>query len=442
MADAPVPQRYGVTPGGFVTKPLGAILEDAFARARDAFGADVDLRSSSPLRKILELSAAEDALLWMRLEDSYYANFITTAIGRQLDELGLDLGLERRFLYAGGTVQVSVGGELRDGCVYVVPLGTVVQTAAGVQFRTTERLALTSQAPAGQAAAVALRRGPAGNARPGEVDRVNAEYARRFLRFPADVTVAVQNSAPFTDGDLFEDDLTFRQRLIDRPRTIWTAEALRQAALAVDGVRDCLVWDPYGGLDRTGDWFGSFAFQQRMLSTERDLCSPYFFDVVLALEPGAVWEGSGDLPGVRDDVEAALRDRRPISTFPNLLRACEVEIAVSAILVTRTGFDQNALRNEARRRVDDYLTHLELGQDVLASEVLCGLLSVPGVTDVRDLRLSRCPPRFGVVVFCKELEFQDAPIEATCGENLTIDAREVAVLASASELTRLEVLAR
>src|SRR5690349_15630085 len=121
---------YGVTPAGFVTKPLATILQEALQRAQEAFGADVDLRSSSPLRKILELCAAEDALLWMRLENSYYATFIPTAVGRQLDHLGADLGVERRFGYARGSVTFSLGGEPKPGCVYVLPLGTVVETAA------------------------------------------------------------------------------------------------------------------------------------------------------------------------------------------------------------------------------------------------------------------------------------------------------------------------
>src|SRR3712207_6250680 len=142
MTDGQPQQRYGVTPAGFAPKPLGTILDESFARAREMFGADVDLRSSSPLRKILELSAAEDALLWMKLEDQYYSNFIPSANGRQLDHLGYDLGLERRYLYAEGTVKFKLDGEPKDGCLYVVPLGTVVQTENGVQFRTRERLTL------------------------------------------------------------------------------------------------------------------------------------------------------------------------------------------------------------------------------------------------------------------------------------------------------------
>src|SRR6266566_3689397 len=218
MVNGQVSQEYGVTSAGFVTKPLATILEEAFERAQQAFGQDVDLRSSSPLRKVLELCAAEDALLWMRLEDSYYANFISTAVGRQLDHLGTDLGLERRFGYGTGSVTLTLGGEPQPGCIYVLPLGTVLQTTVGTQFRTTGRVALSTQTPANDVDAVALRRGPAGDVRPSEIDRINAEYLRRFVHFPpagGNVTVSVQNQAAFTGGDGLEDDTAFRRRLID-----------------------------------------------------------------------------------------------------------------------------------------------------------------------------------------------------------------------------------
>jgi hypothetical protein len=212
--------------------------------------------------------------------------------------------------------------------------------------------------------------------------------------------------------------------------------------LDVDGVRDCIVWDPYGGLDRTADWFGSFKFKQRMLSTERDLCSPYFFDLLVALQPGAVWEGSDDLPGVRDDVEAALADKRPISVFPNIVRGCHVEIAATARILVATGYDPLAVLAEVRRRVAEYIFGLRLGDDVLAAEVSCAVMSVPGVVDVQDLRLSRCPPRFGVVVFCKQLTFQDQPIEVSCGENITLATREIAEVTPDGLAFTFEVVAQ
>ena len=64
---------YGVTDQGFIVKPFQSILNDAFARAQLLFGPDIDLRSSSSLRKLLELTSLEDALLWMRLDSSMLA---------------------------------------------------------------------------------------------------------------------------------------------------------------------------------------------------------------------------------------------------------------------------------------------------------------------------------------------------------------------------------
>src|SRR5580704_489271 len=84
---------YGVTRQGFIVKPFQTILSDAFARAQQLFGPDIDLRSSSAIRKVVELSSLDAALLWMALDDVYHSGFTSTASGDALDLLGADLGL-------------------------------------------------------------------------------------------------------------------------------------------------------------------------------------------------------------------------------------------------------------------------------------------------------------------------------------------------------------
>lgn len=119
-----------------------------------------------------------------------------------------------------------------------------------------------------------------------------------------------------------------------------------------------------------------------------------------------------------------------------------MEIGVKALVIFQHGFDTNEILSEVKRRVGDYIFHLGMGDDVVASEALCAMMETPGVIDVQDLRLLRCPPRYGRVVFCKELEFQDQAIEAGCGENIVLDTREIAVLKPDSNLIRIEVQAR
>ena len=50
--------EFGVTKTGFIIKPFQDILDDKAARAREMFGDDVDLRSTSALRKILDISVS------------------------------------------------------------------------------------------------------------------------------------------------------------------------------------------------------------------------------------------------------------------------------------------------------------------------------------------------------------------------------------------------
>src|SRR5262249_34496002 len=116
--------EFGVTKTGFLIKPLQQILDDKAARARDMFGDDVDLRSTSTLRKLLDIASAEDQELWKRMEQLYYSNFISTASGDALDLLGDDLGIKRRFLLATGQVKLTLSGEA-SGRIYNFPIGTL-----------------------------------------------------------------------------------------------------------------------------------------------------------------------------------------------------------------------------------------------------------------------------------------------------------------------------
>jgi uncharacterized phage protein gp47/JayE len=429
---------YGVTPAGFVVKPFADILGAKLDLARSLFGADADLRSSSALRKILDIVSAEDQEHWKALEGAYYANFVSTAMGDALDLLGDDLGLQREFQQASGQVVFTLAGEA-PGRNYTLPAGTLVETAAPViRFRTTGSITLSAGQKTATAAASAVLFGPSGNIPAAAIVQINPLYGAHYLSLGT-ATIAAANPAPFTGGELLADDETYRARLLRLPRNLFTIEAVSAAALNVDGVRDCRLSDPLGGVDVSLSIFDTFVFARRRFGQARFLGTPYFFDVLVAPQPGYVWETIGTVTGLRDAVAAAIDAVRPIGIFPNIRLADAVTVGVRANIITRPGMDLAGIGAALKSAFEQRIAGLGLGGAVLASEVLRDLLNVAGVVDVQNLHLRRYPPAFGSILFGDREQFQSAVIEAETSANLALTANEIATFRYDSQLIDLGV---
>lgn len=429
---------YGVTPAGFVVKPFADILNAKLDLARSAFGPDIDLRSTSTLRQILDIASAEDQEHWKALEGAYYANFISTATGDALDVLGDDLGLQRQNQQASGQVTFTLANEA-PGRNYTVPIGTLVETAAPViRFRTTDTATLSSAQRTATLPATAVLPGASGNIAASAIIQIDPIYASHYLSLGT-ATVAATNAAPFTGGDLLADDETYRGQLLRLPRTLFTVQAVTATVLNVDGVRDCRVSDPLGGVDVSLSIFDSFVFDRRRFGQARFLGTPYFFDVLVAPQPGYAWETIGAVVGLRDQVAAAVDTVRPIGIFPNIRLADLVVVGVRATITTQPGIDLVSVGAALKGAFENRVAGLGLGGPVLASEVLRDLLSVSGVVDVQNLHLRRYPPAFGSIVFGDREQFQSAPIEADIGANLSLTSNEIATFQYDSQLIDLRV---
>src|SRR5262245_30261629 len=98
---------YGLTDTGFVPKPFSRLLAEKLALARSLFGSDIDLAAGSALRKILEVSALEDARTWAALASMYDNQYVSSARGEALSRLGGEIGLPRPSLEARGAVTLT-----------------------------------------------------------------------------------------------------------------------------------------------------------------------------------------------------------------------------------------------------------------------------------------------------------------------------------------------
>jgi uncharacterized phage protein gp47/JayE len=429
---------FGVTPAGFVVKPFVDILNAKLDLARSAFGPDVDLRSTSALRKILDIASAEDQEHWKALESGYYANFISTATGDALNVLGDDLGLQRANQHASGQVTFTLANEA-PGRNYILPIGTLVETAAPVvRFRTTDTAVLSSGQKTATLPATAVLPGAGGNVAASAIIQIDPIYASHYLSLGT-ATIAATNTAPFTGGDLLADDETYRAQLLRLPRTLFTVQAISATVLNTGGVRDCRVSDPLGGVDVSLSIFNSFVFDRRRFGQARFLGTPYFFDVLVAPQPGYAWETIGAVIGLRDQVALAVDTVRPIGIFPNIRLADLVVVGVRANITTQPGTDLVAAGAALKSAFEQRVAGLGLGGAVLASEVLRDLLNVSGVVDVQNLHLRRNPPTFGSIVFGDREQFQGAAIEADLGANLSLTSNEIATFQYDSQLIDLRV---
>ena len=427
--------RYGVTEDGFVLKGIDTIITEQQARARQMFGEDIDLSPGSPIRKLTDAVAWQAHELWKSLERQYYANFVSTADGPSLDLLGDDLGVVRRNLHAGGDAVLTLaGGE--PGRRYDLPEGTVMRTAAGVRFRTLEPVALTGPGDERPAGVEAMLAGVDGNIAADQLTELDPEHARFHLDLGG-ATVTPSNPRPFSGGELLESDPDYRQRLRAFPRTIWTLDRFVRTVLEVPGVRDCLVFDPHGGTDVSQSFFNLFQFGQRAFSLERRLASPYFFDVVVATLPGWPWRTLGGFTGVFERVQEAVREVRPVSVFPNVVQANEVEIGVRARLVIQPGRDTDAIVARILADIRRHVSGLALGRDVLYSDVLLLARLAPGVRDVQDLHLRRCLPVFARVNVGGASFGQE--VELAVGENVSLAPDEIPLFTIDSLLVEFEV---
>jgi hypothetical protein len=436
---------FGITTAGFNPKPFGRLLAEKLALARALLGDDLDLSSGSVIRKILEVSALEDARTWAALSSMYDNGFVATATGEALSRLGAELGLVRPFLQAIGHVKLKLVADLPPGVAQLdIPRGARLLTPGGHHSETDESIVLSPSQKERVVAVVAFYPGPDHNLDPAAasqtIDRYNPldpkleelVLAEQVAGAPL---LGVEHTQPLAGGELQWPDDRYRDLLLAAPRSVWTVDAIRIAASLVPGVRQVQVRDAWGGLDIRQSIFGNFNFIERLFSEERDLASPYYFTVLVAPTAGAIWEGRD---GVRAAVESAIEDLRPIGIFPEIELAELVGIGVRADVSVRgipmtTGSKATvnasaaaaALKQRLLQRVRRYVDNLSFGEPVRTAEVMWALMNEPGVADVQNLELLRFPPSFDSVDVTASPP-PTRPQAFVCGLNVVLQGNEIA----------------
>ncbi len=439
--------QYGLTAAGFVPKPFARLLSEKLATARALFGDSLDLSSGSVIRKLLEISALEDARTWAALASMYDNSFACSAAGEALSRLGAEMGLPRPFLEARGRIKLTLSGPLPQGFAEInIPRGTRLSSPGGHHVATDESVILSEAAKDRDVAVVAFYPGPGHNLDPNaspnqKLDRFNRIDVRVKALDDAEKAagqklVDIAHTTPLTGGELKWPDERYRQLLLQAPRSLWTLDAIRIAASLVPGVRQVQVRDALGGLDINQSIFGNFNFIERVFGTERNLGTPYYFTLLVAPTLSALIDGPD---GLIASLESAIADLRPIGIFPNIEVAEEVGVGVEAKLVVKgiplpvgpkaavnASAAAVALKQRLLARLRRYIDSVQFGEPVRSSEVVWAIMNEPGIADVVDLKLLRFPPGFA------SISFSNAPLPANlqkfdCGQNVTLQGNQIGV---------------
>jgi hypothetical protein len=437
---------FGVTDDGFVAKPFARLLAEKLALARALLGDDLDLSSGSAVRKLLEVTALEDARTWAALASVYDNSFISTATGEALSRLGEEVGLARPFLEAQGSIKLTLSGKLPSGYSQLsIPRGARLSTPGGHHVATDELVVLSPSSKVRQVTVLAFYPGAEHNLDPAvpaqKIDRWNRIDAKLSELVDAEAAagatlVTIEHTTPLKGGELRWPDARYRALLLRAPRSVWTVAAIEAAVSLVPGVRQAVVRDGWGGLDIHQSVFGNFNFIERVFSSERDLGSPYYFTVLVAPTPAAVWDGPD---GLRAALLSTIEDLRPIGIFPQVTPAVEVGVGVSAELIvtglplpagSRAAVNQSAvaaaLKARLLERLSRHIAGLKFGEPVRVSEVIWALMNEPGVADVRNLRLLRYTAGVGAFTFEAAPDFA-APHQSPLGQNINLQANQIAV---------------
>lgn len=451
---------FGVTPAGFLPKPFTRLLAEKIALAQRLIDPDIDLSSGSVVRKLLEITALEDARTWASLAAEYDDSFVSTARGRALSALGEELGIPRPFVTATGTVTLTLAQALPAGVAQLVlPRGSRLSTPGGHRVALAAAVRFGAGVTSAAAPVASFDPGPIGNldpavtdpagAHPQRVDRWEIADEKLAPMIEADVAagfhptvsaigqglVRITHTQAFTGGDEQFDDDRYRALLLAAPRSLWTADSIAATVALVPGVRQVAVRDGAGGLDLSQSVFGQFNFLERLFAADRDPASPFFVTVLIAPTEAAVWEGS---TGLRAAVEQAIRDVRPVGIFPNVVRADQVFFSIQADVVTsgvplpagavasrNLSPSALALKQRLADRVHAVVDGLALSEPVRAAAISAAMMAEPGVVDVVGLHLVRFPCPVDRVGSGETLGTSTEVLDLD--ENLTLGADQIAV---------------
>ena len=337
---------------GFKRKNFAEVLDEMSDTARELFGADVNVSSTSPLGIILRVVAWFVSKSHESAEKVYHSGFVSQAQGVSLDRLGANFGITRN---PNAAAIVALEFEGRPG--FVIGEGVQFQTESQIIFQMIDVVTLDADGRgSGQAVSQVWSR----------IGNVPANTITTQTEPTDDITV-VTNPEPANGGAEVENDVTYRNRIRmsvnSNPGP--PVNGILSALLAVPGVLSAYV--SVNNLMST-DSYGNPPKSVRAMidgGNADDIADALFGSIAAGIETvGSQMVYVKDVAGHDHEVRFDYAERIPIHM--------SIEMQVNSVF-------QDGQEQQLRQGIADHINSLGMGRDVLYTHLFPVIYQIPGI---------------------------------------------------------------
>lgn len=352
---------FGLHKRGFVAPTYEEVLDSVMDDFQQRFGTDIVLTSNSNFGIIARLIAWRETLLIQELQKTYYSAYISTATESSLDRLGANLDLPRKV-----ATPSFADIEIKTEEEYLIQAGEHFETADGVLFDLIKDV-VTSKNPDGTYTGIgtvqSVDRGAYNNVLP---DTIN------IMDNPDENIISVTNPEKAAGGQDYEDDATYRARLImeNVAKPGPSAAGIKSALMNLSGVRQVnVVENPNAEANQYGD--PPYSVHIYVLGGKEQDIAQCLVDHVAAgiTMAGTKQITAPDNTGIPQTVSFDFAKDKPIY----------------ATVQIRTNEEWNADEGvqDVKQAISDYVNNLLMGQEVYLTKIYPSIYSIPGVGEAK-----------------------------------------------------------
>lgn len=355
----PLSQNWGLTENGFIAPSYEEVLDSVEDDFISKFGDDIVLTSNSNFGIIARLIAWRETLMIQELQQNYYAAFISTATDTSLDRVGSNIGVGRKVAQpAFATIEVTTDGQ------YLIETGETFETDDGYVFDLIKDITTTQQ-PDGTWKGTGIVQSEEN----GSMNNVAANKITMESN-PDDNVLSITNPEPAGGGQDYEDDETYRARLLEEnaAKPGPTAWGMKSALMELPGVRDV---NPVENDKADADKWGNPPYSVHIYVLGGD-DNEIAHTIVNHEAAGITLVGSKAI-----DVQDATGNKRTV----HFDHAIDKPIYVKVKVNVNENWNDDEGADDIKTAVADYINHLIIGKTLFLTRLYPLVYGVNGIDE-------------------------------------------------------------